>query len=173
MEKPKKDKTVGILAVIFISILLTIVCMPASQFRATVGTGFVYPLMSPRISSSYGPRHHPVLKVKRHHSGLDLAAPSGAPIRSIAPGVVVFADPYGGYGNFIVVEHANGLTSHYGHCEKISVNPGQIVEAGEIIGTVGKTGRVTGPHLHLEIRSNGKPQDPEKYIPYLRASAKG
>ncbi|MCB0318289.1 MAG: M23 family metallopeptidase [Bdellovibrionales bacterium] len=173
MQKLRKDNSLKLFTLILISILLTLICIPSSQFRASVANSFVYPLMSPRISSSYGLRKHPVLKVKKHHSGLDLAAPSGAPIRAISDGVVVFADPFGAYGNFVVIEHGNGLTSHYGHCETISVKQKQKVSAGEIIATVGKTGRVTGPHLHLEIRSHGTPQDPENYIPYLRASAEG
>ncbi|MCB0333080.1 MAG: M23 family metallopeptidase [Bdellovibrionales bacterium] len=129
---------------------------------------FVYPLLGERVSSSFGPRNHPVRHVQRHHSGIDLAAPQGAQIRAIASGRVVYADPYKGYGNLVVIEHANGITSHYGHCSKIHVDPGQEVKAGEIIATVGKTGLATGYHLHFEIRINGEPKDPDVYIPGLR-----
>jgi murein DD-endopeptidase MepM/ murein hydrolase activator NlpD len=136
-------------------------------------SGFVFPLMAPRKSSTFGNRVHPVLKVARHHGGVDLAAPSGAMIRAIKGGTVVFADPYGGYGNLVVIRHSNGFTSHYGHCEKLKVQPGQRVTAGQIIGTVGSTGRVTGPHLHFELRHNGVALDPDRYFPGLAAPGQG
>jgi murein DD-endopeptidase MepM/ murein hydrolase activator NlpD len=88
-------------------------------------------------------------------------------------GTVVFADPYAAYGNLVVVKHDNGYTSHYGHCDKIRVRPGQRVKAGEFIATVGSTGRVTGPHLHFEIRRNGEALDPERLFPGLREDAVG
>jgi len=134
---------------------------------------FVYPVMGPRISSDYGSRRHPIKRFSHHHNGIDLAAPKGSPIRVIAEGQVVYADPYAGYGKLIVVRHKNGLTSHYGHCSKIDVQPGQQVRAGDIIGTVGSTGISTGPHLHFEIRKSGKPLDPEKVLPGLADSAQG
>jgi len=135
--------------------------------------GLVYPVMSPRKSSPFGPRNHPIHKVRRHHNGVDLAAPERAPIRAIKQGVVVFADPYGGYGNLIVVQHLNGYTSHYGHCFDMTVQPGDKVKAGQIIGSVGSTGAVTGPHLHFEIRRNGSPKNPEQFIPALGEKGKG
>ena len=141
--------------------------------HAIPGTSYVYPLVGTRISSNFGKRAHPVAKAVRHHNGIDLAAPHGSHIRVIRDGVVVFADPYSGYGNIIVVQHDNGMTSHYGHCQTIIAKPGQKVKAGNIIGTVGSTGISTGPHLHFEIRLNGKPQDPEKYIPGLAEEALG
>ncbi|MBX7144684.1 MAG: M23 family metallopeptidase [Oligoflexia bacterium] len=134
---------------------------------------YVYPLMGPRVSSEYGWRNHPVFHVVKHHEGIDLAAPEGAPIRSIQAGRIVFADPYGGYGNLVVVQHAGGMTSHYGHCRSIRVRPGQLVQAGEIVGTVGSTGRVTGPHLHFEIRLRGEVENPERYLPGLALMAEG
>jgi murein DD-endopeptidase MepM/ murein hydrolase activator NlpD len=133
----------------------------------------VYPIVAPRVSSVFGTRKHPMRRMVRHHDGVDLAAPRSAPIRAIGPGVVVFADPYGSYGNLVVVRHENGLTSHYGHCEKIRVSPGQRVRAGEILATVGSTGAATGPHLHLEIRKEGKPLDPETILPDLAEAAAG
>lgn len=136
-------------------------------------TGIVYPLIGTRVSSRFGGRKHPVLKVHRHHSGVDLAAPKGTPIRAILEGHVVFADPYGGYGNLVVVKHKNEYTSHYGHCDQIKVKTGQWVKAGHILGTVGTTGRVSGPHLHFEIRNNGKVLDPESLVPNLAEQAEG
>ncbi len=126
---------------------------------------FVFPLLGERVSSSFGPRKHPVRKVHRHHNGIDLAAPDGAQIRAIASGTVVFADPYKGYGKLVVVLHKNGITSHYGHCKEILAEPGAVVKAGEIIATVGSTGLATGPHLHFEIRCMKIPLDPLDFLP--------
>lgn len=134
---------------------------------------FVYPVMGPRESSTFGVRKHPVRGGYRHHSGVDLAAPRGAPIRAIAPGRVMFADPLGAYGKLVVIEHSNGITSHYGHCAALKVNIGQIVQAGDIIATVGSSGVSTGPHLHFEIRRNGQPEHPERYLPGLDHPTKG
>ncbi len=136
-------------------------------------TAFVYPLMSPRVSSGYGKRKHPIFKVSRHHHGIDLAAPAGTPVRAIQGGIVIFADPYEGYGNFITIKHTNGMTSHYGHLEKFKIKPGQRIKSGQIIATVGSTGISTGPHLHFEIRLNGEVQDPERFIPGLALQAEG
>lgn len=134
---------------------------------------FIYPLMDARLTSKFGKRKHPIHQVKRHHNGLDLAAESETPIRAIREGVVIFADTYKGYGKLIVVKHTGGYSSHYGHCKAIQVDPGKKVKAGEIIATVGSTGLATGPHLHFEIRANGKPQDPLKYFPGLLKPALG
>lgn len=145
-----------------------------SGVRNTAASNYVYPVMGPRTSSSYGVRKHPITKrARKHHNGIDLAAPIGATIRSIASGLVIFADQFGGYGNLIVIRHADGLTSHYGHCNTTSVRVGQKVLAGDVIGTVGSTGQSTGPHLHFEIRSNGDPQHPERYLPGLASPAQG
>lgn len=127
----------------------------------------VFPVLGPRLSSDFGNRVHPRVKAVRHHNGIDLAAPAGTPIRAMSGGVVVFADKYAGYGNLVVVHHEKGLTTHYGHCEKISVKTGQRIKPGTVLGTVGSTGSSTGPHLHLEVRLNGEPQDPLRDFPGL------
>ena len=134
---------------------------------------FVYPLMTTRLTSHYGRRRHPVRGVVRHHHGVDLAAPRNTPIRSIAAGEVIFADEFGGYGNYISIKHHHGYTSHYGHCESIDVQVGQKVNAGERIGAVGSSGVVTGPHLHFELRLLGRSLDPEQFIPDLAEQAFG
>ena len=134
---------------------------------------FVYPVMGPRMSSDYGMRKHPMKRVRKHHHGVDLAAPVDAPIRAVASGRVMYSDPLGGYGKLVVIQHADGITSHYGHCNALQVSPGQRVRAGEIIGTVGSTGISTGPHLHFEIRKNGEPTDPENFLPGLASHGEG
>lgn len=155
------------------SLLLAAVGFPLKVANVAPAAAFVYPLMSPRISSTFGNRAHPIHHVVRHHHGIDLAAPQGAPIRAIGSGLVVFADPYAGYGNLVVVQHKSGVTSHYGHCNSIKVKTGQFVKAGAVLGTVGSTGITTGPHLHFEIRRNGQPLDPEKVLPGLADDAAG
>ena len=138
-----------------------------------IPTALVYPVMAPRMSSGYGMRIHPIRRFSAQHHGIDLAAPFNTPIRAVSSGRVVFADPYAGYGKYIVVAHGTRLTSHYGHCNSIKVQPGQVVKAGQIIGYVGSSGLSTGPHLHFEIRIDGGPQDPEKFIPGLADEAEG
>ena len=145
----------------------------AAEPRDLALTPFVYPVMTPRISSSYGMRKHPLLKFSRKHQGTDLAADLGAPIRAVAAGRVVFADPYAGYGNLVVIEHQKGITTHYGHCDKIKIKPGQNVNAGDIIATIGTSGLSSGPHLHFEIRINGEARDPESIIPDLAVHPDG
>lgn len=145
-----------------------------SQVNQLASSSFVYPLMGPRTSSDYGTRRHPIRKkVRQHHDGIDLAAPTGSTIRSIASGYVIYADPLGGYGNLVVIRHSTGLTSHYGHCNQLGVKIGQRVNAGDVIATVGSTGLSTGPHLHFEIRRNGEPEHPERYLPGLAEAAEG
>jgi murein DD-endopeptidase MepM/ murein hydrolase activator NlpD len=162
-----------LLALSLCASLVFALAVPAASIGGMAGPAFVYPLVGTRVSSDYGLRKHPLRKAVRHHHGIDLAAPEGALIRSIQAGKVVFADPYSGYGNLVVVQHENGMTSHYGHCRTIKVRPGQRVNAGEIIATVGSTGKVTGPHLHFEIRIGGKSHDPEMFIPGLAVDGAG
>ena len=169
-----KDRLLSLFAICSVS--LTLLIATAGLVKADPGPqamGFVYPLMRPVFTSNFGMRRHPIFKVRRHHNGVDLVAPIGAPIRAIAEGVVVFADPYKGYGNLVVIKHPNGMTSHYGHCLSISVNPGQPVKAGQIIAALGNTGSSTGPHLHLEIRMQGRALDPLRIIPGLTLKPQG
>lgn len=160
----------SILAIFMLSLGLP----SANQYiNALPGGAYVYPIMSARLSSKIGKRKHPIYKVSKHHKGIDLAAPMNSPIRAIAEGTVVFADRYKGYGNLVVIDHGDGLTSHYGHCHEINVAPLEHIAAGQIVATVGKTGNVTGPHLHLEIRKEGKAVDPQNYLPSLTVKAQG
>lgn len=114
-----------------------------------------------RINSNFGPRIDPLTGDVRHHNGVDLKAKYGDPVYAAASGKVVFTGVNGGYGNLIIIAHANGYNTYYGHLSKIYAKVGQKVHRGAgIIGRVGATGRVTGPHLHFEIRKNGKAIDP-------------
>ncbi|MBR4571707.1 MAG: LysM peptidoglycan-binding domain-containing protein [Candidatus Riflebacteria bacterium] len=116
------------------------------------------------VSSPYGWRNHPVRKKRIFHAGLDLAAPKGTAIYSVAPGRVIFAGTRGGYGKVVIIAHENGLSTRYGHCSKLLVKNGQLVKEGQLIAKVGATGVATGNHLHFEVRKNGKTQNPINYI---------
>ncbi len=98
------------------------------------------------------------------HPGIDIAADQGSPIRAAAPGRVVAAGPDGGYGNVVVIDHGNGITSRYAHCSETFATVGETVGAGDEIATVGSTGHSTGPHLHFEVRSGDKPVDPALFL---------
>jgi murein DD-endopeptidase MepM/ murein hydrolase activator NlpD len=94
------------------------------------------------------------------HKGLDIAAPTGAPVKAVAPGKVVFSSQAGGYGNLVVIDHGNGFTTRYAHNRTLLVSVGDTVRAGQEIAHVGSTGRSTGPHLHFEVLRNGYAVDP-------------
>ena len=113
-----------------------------------------------RISSRFGNRFHPIDRIYKFHGGIDIAAPRGAPIQAAADGVVVFAGRRGSYGNMVIIQHADGRLTRYAHAESISVVKDQKVSAGENIATVGSTGKATGPHLHFEVREDGKSVNP-------------
>ncbi len=116
------------------------------------------------ITSPFGKRYDPLNGDVRHHSGLDLRAKYGDSVYAAAGGRVIFTGISGGYGNLIQIAHGNGFITLYGHLSKILIQQGQKVRRGQLIGKVGATGRVTGPHLHFEIRKNGKAVDPLPYI---------
>ena len=109
-------------------------------------------------------RDHPIRKRAIFHQGVALAATKGSPIKAVYRGTVTFASKFGGYGNLIVVRLTERLTTHYGHCDKIGVRVGQKVLPGDVLGTVGDTGAVTGSHLHFEIRFDGRPQEPMEVL---------
>jgi murein DD-endopeptidase MepM/ murein hydrolase activator NlpD len=113
-----------------------------------------------RVSSRFGPRVHPVTGQRHQHSGVDFAAPAGTPVRAAAAGRVTFAGTRGAYGNLVIVAHPDGTETWYAHQRDLAVRAGQEVASGSVLGTVGSTGRSTGPHLHLELRRGGVPVDP-------------
>jgi len=119
------------------------------------------PLNFSRISSKFTYRRkHPITGQVRPHTGVDLAAPTGTPIESVADGIVSSATTLNGYGKYIKIKHRSGYDTAYAHLSKISVRQGQRVSQGEVIGLVGSTGLSTGPHLHYEMHKDGVPLDP-------------
>lgn len=116
------------------------------------------------FSSNFGWRTHPIFGVQRFHNGLDFAADYGSPIYASQNGVVLFAGWYGGYGNTVILDHGNGITSLYAHASQVYVHEGQTVRQGDVVAAIGSTGLSTGPHLHFEVRENGTPVDPMNYL---------
>jgi murein DD-endopeptidase MepM/ murein hydrolase activator NlpD len=113
-----------------------------------------------RMTSGFGMRRHPLLGYSRFHKGLDFGAPQGAPIVAATDGVVSFAGPHGGHGNYVMINHGGGMATAYAHMSRIAARPGQRVAQGQVIGYVGSTGLSTGPHLHYEVYKNGVAIDP-------------
>ena len=117
-----------------------------------------------RISDDYGNRMHPTLKVQKFHNGVDFAAPSGTAILAAYSGNVVAASYNSSMGNYVMIDHGDGLYTIYMHASKLYVSTGQSVSKGATIAAVGSTGRSTGPHLHFSVRSNGSYVSPWNYL---------
>ncbi|MCP1468470.1 murein DD-endopeptidase MepM/ murein hydrolase activator NlpD [Sphingobium sp. OAS761] len=113
-----------------------------------------------RMSSGFGMRRHPILGYTRMHAGIDFAARYGSPIYAVTDGVVSYAGRHGGHGNYVRIQHSNGLATGYAHMSRIAAAPGQRVRQGQVIGYVGSTGLSTGPHLHYELYRNGATVNP-------------
>jgi len=124
---------------------------------------FSYPVRAP-ITSPFGPRRHPIFGVRSMHSGIDLAAPYGTPIKASEGGVVIYSGWYGGYGKVVILDHAKGFSTLYAHLSSTKVTVGARVKQGEVVGFEGSTGYATGPHLHFEVREQGKPKNPVIYL---------
>ena len=126
-----------------------------------LGGGFLIPVAGTK-TSSFGPRFHPILKKTVNHNGVDWAAPTGTPVKAVAAGKIVRANLSPSYGNIIYIDHPGGGQSRYAHLNKFApgIAKGGRVEAGQLIGFVGTTGRSTGPHLHFELHLSGRPVDP-------------
>lgn len=135
---------------------------PVRRTPSYGGGGFMKPVAG-RISSQFGWRMHPVLGYRRFHSGVDMAAGSGTPIRAAGSGRVIYAGYRGGYGNTVMIDHGGGKVTLYAHQSRIAVRGGSVGK-GQVIGYVGSTGMSTGPHLHFEVRVNGSPVNPLNYI---------
>lgn len=130
----------------------------------TQGSGnLCMPLRAP-VTSPFGWRRHPIFGVRKFHTGVDLAGPNHSAIKSADSGDVLYSGWYGGYGKVVIVGHGNGLATLYAHLSKAAVGAGQTVSKGDVIGYEGTTGFSTGPHLHFEVRVNGKPNNPLNYV---------
>lgn len=130
-----------------------------------IGGEFLWPAPGNTIiTSPFGMRFHPILHYYRSHNGIDIGTPTGAPIVASNPGTVITASYVGSYGNVVMLDHGGGVVTNYAHGSKILVEVGQTVQRGEIIMEAGSTGLSTGPHLHFEIKINGKFVDPLPYV---------
>jgi len=116
------------------------------------------------VSSLFGPRGH------SNHDGIDISAPEGTPVRAAADGVVIYCDVLHGYGNVVIVDHNDGLTSVYAHNKLNLARVGARVRRGDVIASVGQTGKTTGPNLHFEIRRHNVARDPIRYLPQNSSS---
>lgn len=136
--------------------------LPAGPIRGGNGSGLIWPVDGP-VVSGFGWRFGGA----EFHQGIDIAVPSGTPIRAAAAGTVIFTEPEassGGYGNFTCIDHGGGLSTCYAHQESFAVSAGQQVSQGQIIGYSDCTGHCFGPHVHFEVRVNGTPVDPLGYL---------
>lgn len=118
------------------------------------------PMRFSRVSSGFKMRFHPIQKTWKRHLGVDYAAPTGTPVRSVGRGTVRFAGWQNGYGNVVIVRHNGGKETLYAHLSRVTVRKGQRIEREETLGAVGSTGWATGPHLHFEFRVDGQHKDP-------------
>ena len=132
--------------------------------RALEGVPQVVPAADHRITSTFGYRSDPFTRRSAMHSGIDFKGAMGSPIFAAATGEVTFAGRKSGYGNCVEITHANGIVTRYAHLSRIDVTAGQPIEAGETLGGLGSTGRSTGPHLHFEVRINGKAVNPRPFL---------
>lgn len=128
------------------------------------GTGqLVRPVGGP-VTSGFGWRIHPVYRTRRLHAGIDFGVATGTPVVSADRGTVIFSGWYGGYGNTVIINHGGGLTTLYAHNSRVVVGAGQQVQRGQVVAGSGSTGLSTGPHVHFEVRVNGQPVDPARYL---------
>jgi murein DD-endopeptidase MepM/ murein hydrolase activator NlpD len=122
------------------------------------------PILDGWFSSNFGPRIDPFTGQRALHDGIDFPAERGTPIQAAASGKVVFAGTAPEYGKMVDIDHGNGLVTRYAHASRLLVKEGDVVVAGQPIAAVGTTGRSTGPHLHFEVRQNGVPQNPARFL---------
>lgn len=135
-----------------------------NKSKTALGSGkYIWPV-SGDITSYFGNRMHPILKKRKYHSGIDIAAVAGTPIAASDYGVVIFSGRNGGYGLMITLDHGAGISTVYAHCSSLLVKNGETVSKGQTIAKVGSTGLSTGPHLHFEVRKDGVPVNPLNYI---------
>ena len=175
-NKIKRKITLLAMIVFFISSITELYAPPAEPaeskkgaFKAEDGLyiGFLWPLRG-SASSPYGMRRDPISgDIVKHHAGLDIAAPGGTQVVASRAGRVTFAGTRDEYGKLVILSHANDMETRYGHLSSLRVKQGHFVRPGQVLGTVGHTGRSTGNHLHFEIRESGRVADPMKWlVPY-------
>lgn len=116
------------------------------------------------LRSTFGGRSDPLSGKHRFHTGVDLEVPPGTPVRATADGVVTGAQWSGAYGKLVKLDHGNGIETYYAHLSHFLVRPGQAVRRGQVIALSGRTGRVTGPHVHYEVRLRGTPVNPLDFV---------
>jgi murein DD-endopeptidase MepM/ murein hydrolase activator NlpD len=137
-----------------------------AEKRATIlrYTPSIWPLRG-HITSHYGNRMDPFNGDAEMHFGLDIGGIYGSPVHAAADGVVIYAARKAAYGNLVIIDHGNGLTTRHGHLSRFNVRVGQRVRRNDVIAFVGTTGRSTAPHLHYEVRQNDRPVNPRTYLP--------
>lgn len=123
-----------------------------------LGPNSMFPPTQGYVTSEFGPRWG------RNHNGIDFGAPRGRDVVATAPGVVIHAGPFGSFGNLVMIDHGQGYVTLYAHMDSVKVHEGQTVVVGQRVGEVGSTGRSTGPHLHFEVRIDGVPRNPRRYL---------
>jgi murein DD-endopeptidase MepM/ murein hydrolase activator NlpD len=128
------------------------------------GKGVLGLPVSGSITSGFGMRVHPIFETVRMHTGVDFSASTGTPVHAAEAGVIAVASERGGYGITVIVDHENGLATLYAHLSRTAVSPGARVAKGDVVGFSGSTGNATGPHLPFEVRVNGNPVDPMRYL---------
>jgi murein DD-endopeptidase MepM/ murein hydrolase activator NlpD len=138
---------------------------PEPLRRNSSAAGLIAPLSQAMLTSRFGAVRSQGGGDPRRHAGVDLAAPAGSPVMAAQDGRVSVANWAGGYGLLVVLDHSDGMQTRYAHLSRIAVAKGQVVRRGEIVGLVGSTGRSTGPHLHFELRQDGRPVDPLSAAP--------
>lgn len=129
------------------------------------------PTRSGWLSSAFGYRTHPISGRRQFHRGVDLAGVAGDPVEAVASGLVVWSGTRDGYGNLIEIDHRNGYVTRYGHNKQNRVVAGELVKQGQVIATMGSTGRSTGPHVHFEVLKDGKQINPQKYLKGQRVAS--
>jgi len=125
---------------------------------------FIWPLKG-TITSAFGRRIHPVSGDESYHEGIDIAGASGKKVYAAGSGEISFLGWFGDYGRLIIIDHGDGIETRYGHLSDYDAAEGDYVHAGDVIGYVGQSGNVTGPHLHFEVRRDGDPVNPRNYLP--------
>jgi murein DD-endopeptidase MepM/ murein hydrolase activator NlpD len=138
------------------------------EYSLSTGVAVLNPLRAGWQSSSFGYRNDPFTGERRTHRGVDIAAGAGSPVKSASDGVVRVAGWDEVLGNYVEVRSRMGYSYIYGHMSRLAVKAGAVVSQGQVLGSVGSTGRATGPHLHFEVRKNGVPQNPRLFISGIR-----